>query len=671
MSEPSLQLNDFHRNTLLAGFKYMDRLLSDGFAGLEAGGDGAIFAPTAPDSSPVQRKVIADQAARLRRAMRSALEAFTIPVPSPDVGALWNLRSMLISVEITLEEMGPDHLRGYGAVDGATAAGVTSALAQIRVVLAELQTYLGSGLGGDLTARLARLDQTRDEVRLLRELDRIITAHGLVELRGALGRLLERLERNWWIVAFVGRVSSGKSSLLNHLLATDLLPAGVTPVTAVPIRIVPGAAPAATVFFATQKPVRMEPAQLAEYAAEEHNPGNVRQVTDILLEMPGPRLAGDMCFVDTPGLGSLATAGAAQTLAFLPRCDLGVLLLEATTELNDEDVAVARTLLENGAEVLLVLSKSDLLGAADREKVLAYVRRQFAATLGRELLVAPVSVAPGHAALADDWFIHELTPRQARHHELAAAALRRKIGAMGEAVVGALAGRAGLDRPVARAAGSDNQAVFGAARAALDNTRNSLYDLAYQITPSGDRASNAVADSLAARLGAPAAHGELPEAMAHELGRIAARMGADFDARLRAARDAAAQALAGATGESVETAGLPQPSARPLFDPASVLAVSRLTRGWRRWPLASLRRTALRHQLRSHLGGILDDALRAYARTLVSWSERYLHELTSQFNAQAGFAEVRSSPSSLRPEEVEAIRREIDLLRTWNARSAA
>ena len=324
MSRPPLHLNENHQRTLLAGFRYIDNLLAEALAGLHSGDDGSIFSPTVPDATPVQRRVITDQAARLRRTLRAALDACAIPVSPPTVGALWNVRCTLISLDIALEDMSPDHLRGYGAIDETTAAGVSALQAQIRTILGELQAYIESGLGGDLTVRLACLDQTKDEVRLLRELERIVTAHGLVELRGALTRLLDRLEKNWWTVAFIGRVSSGKSSLLNHLLATRVLPAGVTPITAVPIRIVSGAEATATVFFATEKARKIPAGELGDFASEEHNPGNARQVTDILLELPAVRLAGDICFVDTPGLGSLATAGAAQTLAFLPRCDLGV-----------------------------------------------------------------------------------------------------------------------------------------------------------------------------------------------------------------------------------------------------------------------------------------------------------------------------------------------------------
>ena len=667
MPDPTIQLNDFQRNTLQAAIKYIDRLLSEALGGLSPINEDALFAPTAPDATAVQRKVIADQVARLRRQLRSALEACAIPVPPPEISALWNLRCMMVSVDIALEDLGPDHLRGYGALDETTATRVVELRAQIRTAVNDLLAYLHSGFGGDLAARLARLDQTRDEVRLLRELERIITAHGLVELRGPAERLLERLEKNWWTVAFVGRVSCGKSSLLNFLLTTDVLPTGVTPITAVPIRIIAGSAAAAVVNLANEKPRRIPVDQLGAFASEEHNPGNRRLVTDVLLELPTGRLAGDLCFVDTPGLGSLATAGATQTLAFLPRCDLGVLLLDGTTAPGEEDVAVARALLENGAEVLFVLSKADLLTPADREKALNYARRQFAEALGREVAVAPVSVAESCTGMTDRWFAAELATRQARHRELAAAALRRKVGALREAVAAALALRAGLEAAPKRTAAAHEEAALRTPRAELEKARREMHDLVYKVTPPGDAA---LAKSAGELVDAPA-DDQFAEAMARELNRTAARIGAAFDARLREVRDLAANALSTVTGAPQEVSALPSPAGRPLFDPAPVLAAGRLSGGWRRWPLAFLRRAALRRQLTVQFSDALDEALRAYGRALISWSERYLEELTSQFNAQAGFAEVASSAAGAPVAAREAMRRDYELLRDWNSRSAA
>lgn len=517
MPNPTPNLNDNHRNTLLAGLKYMDRLLAEGLAGLAPANDGAVFAPMIPDATPMQRKVIADLVTQVRHTMRTTLEVCEIPIRPPTLGALWSLRSALTAVQITVEELGPSYLSGYGAIDETTAASVAVLQAQLRASLNELQKYLDALRGGDLAARLLRLDQTTDEARLLREIEAIITTHGLVEYRPSLEQLLGRLERNWWTIAFLGRVSCGKSSLLNHLLANDVLPAGVTPITAVPIRIVAGASLSATVAFATRKPEHIAVAQLGEFASEEKNPGNALHVTDILLELPSPRLSDDVCFVDTPGLGSLATAGAVQTLAFLPRCDVGVLLVDAATSLNEDDLAVANALLENGAEVLAVVSKADLLAPADREKARAYTARQLAAALGCEVPVALVSVAAAHADLTEAWWKETLAPRQARHRDLAATTLRRKAGALREAVAAALAHR--TDKAAALPASPEISANIGTVRAALENADRKVYDLAFQAT----QPAVVVLDSAALALTDLAGHSDLAAALAGELGRLAAR----------------------------------------------------------------------------------------------------------------------------------------------------
>jgi predicted GTPase len=156
----------------------------------------------------------------------------------------------------------------------------------------------------------------------------IITAHGMIELRGALVMLLERLENHAFEIGIFGRVSSGKSSLLNHLLGSEILPVGVTPVTAFPTRVSYGIRPQAIIEFAEDKPQTVELSRLTEFATEQQNPGNAKHVMRIRVQVPARRLREGVTFVDTPGLGSLATAGAEETVAYLPRCDLGIVLVD-------------------------------------------------------------------------------------------------------------------------------------------------------------------------------------------------------------------------------------------------------------------------------------------------------------------------------------------------------
>ena len=114
--------------------------------------------------------------------------------------------------------------------------------------------FVMRGVGENLQERLQRLEQQGDEVALLKRLEAIIAEQGLVEFRSTVSMILDRLEDNRFEIAVFGRVSSGKSSLLNATLGTDVLPVGVTPITAVPTRIVYSETPAVNVWFASRPP---------------------------------------------------------------------------------------------------------------------------------------------------------------------------------------------------------------------------------------------------------------------------------------------------------------------------------------------------------------------------------------------------------------------------------
>lgn len=73
---------------------------------------------------------------------------------------------------------------------------------------------------------------------------------------------------------------------------------------------------------------------MAQYVSEEANPGNAHHVTHVEVRWPSSRLRSGVLFVDTPGLGSVTTSGGEETLAYLPRCDLGIVLVDAGSALS-------------------------------------------------------------------------------------------------------------------------------------------------------------------------------------------------------------------------------------------------------------------------------------------------------------------------------------------------
>jgi GTP-binding protein EngB required for normal cell division len=332
-------------------------------------------------------------------------------------------------------------MRGYGEVPPQAAVELNGIAGELQGLVRQLDHYLVRGTGENLQQRLERLEQTGDEVSLLRKLETVITEHGLVEFRSTLSMILDRLEDNSFEIAMFGRVSSGKSSLLNAILETDVLPVGVTPITAVPTRLAYAESPSVSVWFANRSPERYEISLLPEFVAEQLNPGNEKHVTRIVVQLGSPRLREGITFVDTPGLGSLATRGAAETLAYLPRCDLGVVLIDAGSTLTPDDLQTIQILYDAAIPATVLLSKADLLTAQERSRVVEYVKDHIRKNLNVDLAIHAVSVVRESKELLTRWFEDDIAPLYSQRQDLKIRSIRRKLGGLRQSVEIALRGR--------------------------------------------------------------------------------------------------------------------------------------------------------------------------------------------------------------------------------------
>lgn len=324
------------------------------------------------------------------------------PLP-PDIPATRAAMTHLSFVDIAIEELKPHYMRGFGAVPEDAVNELNGVVHELRALVTGLERYLNRKLNGGLEQRLERLEKTGLDVVLLRLLEQIATRNGLVEFRLRIDALASRLEDDTFEVAFFGRVSSGKSSLLNALLGTDVLPVGVNPITAVPTKLRYGKSLKAAVAYGDGRNAMVPMEELARLVTEQGNPGNLQNIVRAMVEVPSPRLQQGVLLVDTPGLGSLAKRGAAQTLAYLPSCDLALLLIDAGATLNEEDIGTLRLLYEAGIPALILLSKSDLLARGDLHRAVSYIQEHIKYELGIATTVHPVSALSSYSVLLDQF----------------------------------------------------------------------------------------------------------------------------------------------------------------------------------------------------------------------------------------------------------------------------
>jgi GTP-binding protein EngB required for normal cell division len=190
-------------------------------------------------------------------------------------------------------------------------------------------------------------------------------------------------------VAVLGQFKSGKSSLLNTVLGETVFPVGAVPVTAVITRAAAGPRRVLRVTYLDGSVEEVASDRLAEYVAETGNPHNRRQVaaadvfTPALSDWPGLRL------VDTPGLGSVLAHNTEATRAWMPNVAVALVTVSAERPLSEEDRRLVADALPTAARVVVVLTKVDLLSAAELEEVSAYLEGAL-----RESFGAPVPVLP-------------------------------------------------------------------------------------------------------------------------------------------------------------------------------------------------------------------------------------------------------------------------------------
>ncbi len=437
-SQQQGELNEAQRRRLSVTCSYVDRLLREVEEILHEAASKSPFPRHVVDVTAAQTRVLEDHIRRIREQLLRALAWQNIAPEPSEIPATRAALSHLAFVDIAIEELKPNYMRGSGTVPDDVAEELNGVVRELRSVTQSMERDLRQELGTNLEARLRKLEHTGRDVALLQTIETIITRHGLVEFRSRIASLASRLEDDNLEVALFGRVSSGKSSLLNALLGTDVLPVGVNPITAVPTRLHYGSTLRAEVTYASGRNEEVSLDEFRSLVSEAGNPGNQRNVVRAVVEIPSSRLSQGIVLVDTPGLGSLARRGAAETIAYLPACDLAILLIDAGATLNDEDIGTLRLLYEGGIPAIVLLSKADLLADADLGRVAGYIETQVQNELGLKAHIQPVSALSDHSGLLNRFFEQELLPRFNKARSLREASVARKIGALRESVIAAL-----------------------------------------------------------------------------------------------------------------------------------------------------------------------------------------------------------------------------------------
>ena len=231
-------------------------------------------------------------------------------------------------------------------------------------------------------------------------------------------------------VAVFGRFKAGKSSFLNHLLGKPVLPVGVIPVTSVITRIEFGLRETAEVRFLDGRVQPISPAQVGDFVSEAANPGNVKQVALVHIELPEMERYRGISLVDTPGLESVFARNSDVSMEWLPNVGLALVAVGVDPPLTQHDIDLIRSLSRYTPNVSLLLTKVDLLESDERSQVEAFVHEQLARYWNGSVAVLPYSVRPGFEHLRAQLEERLLSPIHTAAEEQHAAIMRHKADAL-------------------------------------------------------------------------------------------------------------------------------------------------------------------------------------------------------------------------------------------------
>jgi GTPase Era involved in 16S rRNA processing len=185
---------------------------------------------------------------------------------------------------------------------------------------------------------------------------------------------IPKLESERFHLVVLGEFNHGKSTFVNALLGSDILPTGITPTTASINHVVWSQNPTARVVLTSGESKYLDAAQLKEWVTVAG--GHASEVSYVEVGYPSELLRNHVVLVDTPGVNDLNEQRAEVTYGYVPRADAVVFLLDAGQALKDSEREFLRSrVLESARDRLIfILGKMDMLSPDERTAVLDYVK---------------------------------------------------------------------------------------------------------------------------------------------------------------------------------------------------------------------------------------------------------------------------------------------------------
>ncbi|MGH8127680.1 MAG: dynamin family protein [Gammaproteobacteria bacterium] len=343
---------------------HVDRLLASALrhAGITLAGP---FDSEYDDFTADEVFLLSETVEDVRSALIALLDALGVVREAPNVPARWAAQTDWQLAEVALSELAQGETRAWGGADPALEATLRREATRLRERLAQARILLAGGHPGERAT-----PDTLAPGSALAPLRRLLTLRSLSPLHGALRALAARLRDPDLVIGVFGRVSTGKSSLINSVLGEDLLPSGAAPVTRRMLHLRHGTQAVRIVPTAGKVSETRPWSERAQWIACTGTEGSH-------CELVTPAVPRGTAWLDTPGLGATEPALGAAAPRAVWECDVVILCLGAGSLPGLDERAIVARAHAQSIPVHIVLTQADRLRQTERQQVLDWLETNF------------------------------------------------------------------------------------------------------------------------------------------------------------------------------------------------------------------------------------------------------------------------------------------------------
>jgi GTP-binding protein EngB required for normal cell division len=193
-------------------------------------------------------------------------------------------------------------------------------------------------------------------------------------------------------IAAVGQFKSGKSSFLNSLAGTDILPAGVIPVTSVLTSIEYGPNKLINVITNSGEEFQVSPSELKQYITEKLNPANFKNISRAIIKLPSLKDYKLLRFMDTPGINSIFLHNTETARMILPDTGAALITISSERPLSESDLKLLKTVSKYTPNIYIILTKTDLFDKNQLKEITEFIKKELKKYFSEEFEIFHFSI---------------------------------------------------------------------------------------------------------------------------------------------------------------------------------------------------------------------------------------------------------------------------------------